>query len=43
MLKGADTAVAVENAVPQVKEIADVTIGNNNENSVVNYMSEKEK
>ena len=42
MLKGADTAVAVENAVPQVKEIADVIIGNNNDNSVVKYIIEKE-
>ncbi len=38
MLKGADTAVAVENAVPQIKEIADVIIGNNNDNSVVKYI-----
>lgn len=42
MLKGADTAVAVENAVPQVKEIADVIIGNNNDNSVIKYIIEKE-
>lgn len=42
MLKGADTAVAVENAVVQVKEIADVIIGNNNDNSVVKYIIEKE-
>ena len=42
MLKGADTAVAVENAVVQVKEIADVIIGNNNDNSVVKYIEEKE-
>ena len=42
MLKGADTAVAVENAVPQVKEIADVIIGNNNDNSVVKYIMTKE-
>ena len=42
MLKGADVAVAVENSVPQVKEIADVIIGNNNDNSVVKYIQEKE-
>lgn len=40
MLKGADTAVAVENAVPQVKEIADVIIGTNNEDSVVNFIAQ---
>lgn len=42
MLKGADTAVAVENAVSQVKEIADIIIGNNNDDSVVKYIAEKE-
>lgn len=42
MLQGADTAVAVENAVPRVKEISDVIIGTNNEDSVVKYISEKE-
>ncbi len=42
MLRGADVAVAVENAVPEVKEIADVIIGKNNDNSVVNYIQEKE-
>lgn len=42
MLKGADTAIAVENAVPQIKEIADVIIGNNNNNSVVKYIMAKE-
>ncbi len=42
MLNGADIAVAVKNAVPQVKEIADVVIGNNNNNSVVKYIEEKE-
>ncbi len=42
MLNGADIAVAVENAVPQVKEIADVIIGNNNDDSVVKYIREKE-
>ena len=42
MLNGSDIAVAVENAVPQVKEIADIIIGNNNDNSVVKYIIEKE-
>ncbi len=42
MLGGADTAVAVENAVPLVKEIADIVIGNNNDDSVVKYIEEKE-
>ena len=42
MLNGADTAVAVENAVPQVKEIADVIIGTNTNDSVVKYIIEKE-
>lgn len=38
MLKGADTAVAVGNAVPQIKKIADTIIGNNNDDSVVKYI-----
>ncbi len=38
MLRGSDTAVAVENAVPEVKEIADVVIGTNTEDSVVKYI-----
>ena len=42
MLQGADTAVAVENAVVQVKEIADVIIGTNTDDSVVKYIIEKE-
>ncbi len=42
MLGGADTAVAVKNAVPQVKEIANVIIGTNTEDSVVKYIEEKE-
>ena len=42
MLGGADVAVAVENAVPQVKEIANIIIGNNNDDSVVKYIQEKE-
>ncbi len=40
MLNGADTAVAVENAVPQVKEIADIVIGTNAEESVVKFIAE---
>lgn len=40
MLNGADTAVAVENAVPQVKEIADIVIGINTEDSVVKFIAE---
>lgn len=40
MLGGADTAVAVGNAVPQVKEIADVIIGTNNDDSVVNFIAQ---
>ena len=42
MLGGANTAVAVENAVLQVKEIADVIIGTNTDDSVVKYIEEKE-
>ncbi len=38
MLQGADTAVAVSNAVPQVKEIADIIIGTNNDDSVVKFI-----
>ncbi len=42
MLKDADIAVAVENAVPQVKEIANVIIGTNNDDSVVKYIKKLE-
>ncbi len=42
MLKGADTAVAVDNAIPQLKEFADIVIGTNDDNSVVRYITEKE-
>lgn len=38
MLQAADVAVAVENALPQVKEIADVVIGPNTANSVAQYI-----
>ncbi len=41
MLKGADIAVAVENAVDEVKAIADVIIGDNNSDSVVKYIKNK--
>ncbi len=40
MLGGADCAVAVENAVPQVKEIADIIIGTNNDDSVVKFIAQ---
>ncbi len=39
MLKSADRAVVVENAVSEVKEIADVIIGANNEDSVVKFIA----
>lgn len=38
MLKMADVAVAVDNAIPEVKEIADVVIGSNNDNAVAEYI-----
>ncbi len=40
MMKIADTAVAVENALPQVKEIADIVIGSNNDDAVARYILE---
>lgn len=40
MMKIADTAVAVENALPQVKEIADIIIGSNNDDAVARYILE---
>ena len=43
MLGGADTAVAVENSVTQVKEIADIIIGNNNDDSVVKFIENDNK
>lgn len=42
MLRGADTPIAVENAVPQVKEIAKEIIGTNTDDSVVKYIAKKE-
>ncbi len=42
MLKAADVAVAVGNAIPEVKEIADVVIGPNTDDSVVKFIMEME-
>ena len=39
----ADTAVAVANAAPEIKELADVVIGSNDENAVCEYIKEKEQ
>ncbi len=41
MMKAADIAVAVGNALPQVKSVADKTIGTNAENAVAKYISEQ--
>ncbi len=38
MLKAADVAVAVENALPEVKEVADIVIGPNTEDSVAKFI-----
>lgn len=38
MLQEADHAIAVGNAYPEVKEIADEIIGKNSENAVLNYL-----
>lgn len=40
MMQAADVAVAVENALPQVKEIADIVIGPNTENAVARFIAE---
>lgn len=40
MLQVADVAVAVENALPEVKEIADIVIGPNTEDSVARFIFE---
>lgn len=40
MMQAADTAVAVGNALPQVKEIADVVIGRNSTDAVARYLEE---
>lgn len=41
MMEVADVAVAVENALPEVKDAADVIIGNNESDAVARYISEK--
>lgn len=38
MLRAADVAVAVENAVPEVKAIADIVIGKNTDNAVAQFI-----
>lgn len=38
MLRAADMAVAVENAIPEVKEIADIVIGSNTTDSVARFI-----
>ena len=43
MLKGADRAVAVSNAVNEVKKIAHITIGTNNDDSVVKFIDDENK
>ena len=40
MLQVADVAVAVENALPEVKEIADIVIGPNTEDSVARFIAD---
>lgn len=40
MLQAADVAVAVENAHPQVKEVADIIIGPSRDNSVARFIAE---
>lgn len=40
MLKAADVAVAVENALPEVKEVADIVIGPNTSDSVARFIAE---
>lgn len=41
MLKAADRSVAVENAVDEVKKIADIIIGTNNNDSVVKFIAKE--
>ena len=41
MLKTADRAVAVNNAAPQVKAVADIIIGENNGDSVVKFIADE--
>lgn len=40
MLRQADVAVAVGNAVPQLKEVADIVIGRNTEDSVARFIND---
>ncbi len=40
MLREADVAVAVENALPEVKAVADIVIGRNNDDAVARYIAE---
>lgn len=40
MLEVADTAIAVENALPEVKRVADIVIGPNTEDSVAKFIYE---
>ncbi len=40
MLRAADVAVAVENAHPQVKEVADIVIGPNSDSSVARFIEQ---
>lgn len=40
MLRQADVAVAVANALPETKAVADVVIGSNNEDSVARFIAE---
>lgn len=40
MLRAADLAVAVENALPEVKEAADIVIGPNTDNSVARFIAD---
>ena len=42
MLKAADVAVAVENALPEVKEAADIVIGTNTSDSVARFIYEND-
>lgn len=42
MLQAADTAVAVENAHPDVKAVADIIIGPNTDDSVMRFIAQRE-
>ena len=43
MMAVADVAVAVENALPEVKAKADVVIGRNTEDAVARWIEQREK